>query len=82
MPNLYSFKWQKNMNFLNSQSKENAQLQHSHPQVNTQSFFSNYIQLLSSRQKRRVKLLTGQTEAADVLSLSAPTHLSQKVKQW
>ncbi|XP_075897309.1 kell blood group glycoprotein isoform X2 [Nelusetta ayraudi] len=34
--------------------------------VGTQSFFSNYIQLLSSRQKRRVKLLSERTEAADV----------------
>ncbi|XP_073340658.1 kell blood group glycoprotein [Pagrus major] len=35
-----------------------------------QSFFSNYVQLLSLWQKRRRKLLTEQTEAADILSVT------------
>lgn len=34
--------------------------------VSTRSFFSNYVQLLSLWQKRRTRLLTEQTEAADV----------------
>ncbi|XP_041843817.1 kell blood group glycoprotein [Melanotaenia boesemani] len=38
--------------------------------VSTQSFFSNYIQLLSLWQKRRSKLLKAQKEAADILSVT------------
>ncbi|XP_010741752.3 kell blood group glycoprotein [Larimichthys crocea] len=38
--------------------------------VNTQSFFSNYVQLLSLWQKRLSKLLTEQTVAADILSVT------------
>lgn len=38
--------------------------------VSEHSFFSNYVQLLSVWQKRRSKLLTGQDEAADVLSIT------------
>ncbi|XP_023282215.1 kell blood group glycoprotein-like isoform X1 [Seriola lalandi dorsalis] len=38
--------------------------------VNTHSFFSNYVQLLSLWQKRRRKLLTEQTERVDVLSVT------------
>ncbi|KAM4581085.1 kell blood group glycoprotein isoform 1-T1 [Odontesthes bonariensis] len=38
--------------------------------VSTHSYFSNYIQLLSLWQKRRSKLLTTQSEAADVLSVT------------
>lgn len=70
VPKLHSLKWQKDLNpqinDANSQSNGHTQVQHSHLQVGIQNFFSNYIQLLSSRQKRRVKLLTYQTEAADV----------------
>ncbi|XP_047454430.1 kell blood group glycoprotein [Mugil cephalus] len=38
--------------------------------VSAQSFFSNYVHLLSLWQKRRNKLLTAQTEAADILSVT------------
>ncbi|XP_028280206.1 kell blood group glycoprotein [Parambassis ranga] len=38
--------------------------------VSANSYFSNYIQLLSLWQKRRSKLLIEQTEDADILSLS------------
>ncbi|XP_071326874.1 kell blood group glycoprotein isoform X2 [Trachinotus anak] len=38
--------------------------------VSTHSFFSNYVQLLSLWQKRRRRLLTEQTEAVDVLSVT------------
>ncbi|XP_054477567.1 kell blood group glycoprotein isoform X2 [Anoplopoma fimbria] len=38
--------------------------------VNTNSFFSNYVQLLSLWQKRRSRLLTEQAEAADILSVT------------
>ncbi|XP_034409650.1 kell blood group glycoprotein isoform X2 [Cyclopterus lumpus] len=38
--------------------------------VGTNSFFSNYVQLLSLWQKRRIKLLTEKAEAADILSLT------------
>lgn len=38
--------------------------------VSTHSFFSNYLQLLSLWQKRRSKLLTEQTEATDILSVT------------
>ncbi|KAM9723634.1 kell blood group glycoprotein [Menidia menidia] len=38
--------------------------------VGTQSYFSNYIQLLSLWQRRRSKLLTTQAEAADILSVT------------
>ncbi|XP_026173243.1 kell blood group glycoprotein [Mastacembelus armatus] len=38
--------------------------------VSNQSFFSNYVQLLSLQQKRRNKLLTEQTEMVDILSVT------------
>nr|XP_040021652.1 kell blood group glycoprotein isoform X2 [Gasterosteus aculeatus aculeatus] len=38
--------------------------------VGTNSFFSNYVQLLSFRRKRRNELLTGRAEAADSLSVT------------
>ncbi|XP_035528482.1 kell blood group glycoprotein [Morone saxatilis] len=38
--------------------------------VSTNSFFSNYVQLLSLWQKRRSQLLTERTEAADILSVT------------
>ncbi|KAM9310300.1 kell blood group glycoprotein [Pholidichthys leucotaenia] len=38
--------------------------------VNTYSFFSNYLQLLSLMQKRRSKLLTAQSDADNMLSVT------------
>ncbi|XP_034553123.1 kell blood group glycoprotein [Notolabrus celidotus] len=38
--------------------------------VNTDSFFSNYVQLLSLWQKRRTKLLAQQSDAPDILSVT------------
>lgn len=38
--------------------------------VGTNSFFSNYVQLLSMRRKRRIQLLTEKAEAADILSIT------------
>ncbi|KAM6994819.1 kell blood group glycoprotein isoform 3-T3 [Tautogolabrus adspersus] len=38
--------------------------------VKTNSFFSNYVQLLSLWQNRRTQLLTQQTEAPDILSVT------------
>nr|XP_046255122.1 kell blood group glycoprotein [Scatophagus argus] len=38
--------------------------------VGTDSFFSNYVQILSLGQKRRSKLLTEQAETADILSVT------------
>ncbi|XP_068425831.1 kell blood group glycoprotein [Clinocottus analis] len=38
--------------------------------VGTNSFFSNYVQLLSLWQKRHVKLLTEKAEAVDILSVT------------
>ncbi|GAA6220526.1 kell blood group glycoprotein-like [Lates japonicus] len=38
--------------------------------LSTHSFFSNYVQLLSLWQKRRRKILTEQTEATDILSVT------------
>ncbi|XP_074539506.1 kell blood group glycoprotein isoform X2 [Halichoeres trimaculatus] len=45
-------------------------LLYSEVMVTTNSFFSNYIQLLSIWQKRRTKLLSQQTEAPDILSVT------------
>ncbi|XP_068614007.1 kell blood group glycoprotein [Brachionichthys hirsutus] len=39
--------------------------------VGTQNFFSSYVQLLSLWQRRRSKLLTEQTDAADILSVTS-----------
>ncbi|XP_017270853.1 kell blood group glycoprotein [Kryptolebias marmoratus] len=46
--------------------------------VSTDSFFSNYLQLLSLWQKRRNKLLTVPIEAADVLSVT-PVLLDEEL---
>ncbi|KAM9353058.1 kell blood group glycoprotein [Symphorus nematophorus] len=51
-------------------SEDELDLLFSKVTVSTQSFLSNYVQLLSLWQKRRRQLLTKQTESADILSVS------------
>ncbi|XP_030250722.1 kell blood group glycoprotein [Sparus aurata] len=51
-------------------SEAELDLLYSKVTVSPQSFFSNYVQLLSLWQKRRRKLLTEQTEATDILSVT------------
>ncbi|XP_040900112.1 kell blood group glycoprotein [Toxotes jaculatrix] len=54
----------------NLSSEAELDLLFSEVSVSTHSFFSNYVQLLSLWQKRRRKLLTEQTETADILSVT------------
>ncbi|XP_053182488.1 kell blood group glycoprotein [Scomber japonicus] len=50
--------------------KAELELLFSKVSVSAHTFFSNYVQLLSMRQKRRNKLLTEEDEAVDILSIT------------